>query len=157
MIRAAVDADVPVLARLMATLGYPTDDAAVAGRLARMLPDPACAILVADADGVQGVIGLRIRPEAALHKHLPLEGEVVTLVVDADASGRGLGGALLAAAEDWFRERGVEEVRISCSVRRVDSHRFYRNRGYAESVWIAEPGPDHARGKCLSLIFKKRL
>ena len=43
---------------------------------------------------------------------------------------RGVGRALLAAAETWFRERGATRIMLVSGVHRPEAHAFYRACGY---------------------------
>jgi len=51
-------------------------------------------------------------------------------VVHEDARGRGVGRALVSAAEDWARERGYTMVSVRSNVIRRDAHEFYKGLGY---------------------------
>ncbi|WP_349367642.1 GNAT family N-acetyltransferase [Salinarimonas sp.] len=53
--------------------------------------------------------------------------------VRADQRSRGIGAALIAAAEDWARSRGAAFVELTSNVARTGSHRFYARLGYAQS------------------------
>ena len=89
------------------------------------------ATLVAELDGqVVGVTNLRVvYPGEA---HLPIRyGEIAELAVAAHARRRGVGSALVAAAEAWARERGCAYTVLDYNARNVDAGRFYRDRlGY---------------------------
>jgi len=74
-----------------------------------------------------GWVGCRIIDQT----YRVIYGDVTGLVVDAACRGRGYGAELLAAAEDWFRARGVEEVVVRSGGQRHDAHRFYDREGYA--------------------------
>jgi ribosomal protein S18 acetylase RimI-like enzyme len=52
--------------------------------------------------------------------------------------GRGLGSALLVAAETVTRERGGELVEINVDGQDIDARRFYERHGYTNT----EPGQD---------------
>ena len=56
-------------------------------------------------------------------------GEVGSLVVAAPRRGAGLGFALLAAAADWSRARGLERLWIRANLARVGPHEFYEAIG----------------------------
>ena len=87
--------------------------------------------LVAALDGaVVGVADLRIADPAGAHRPLRY-GEIVELAVMADVRGRGVGSALLAAAEAWARERGCAYTVLDYNARNAEAGRFYRDRhGY---------------------------
>jgi GNAT superfamily N-acetyltransferase len=127
-VRAARIADAAQIARLSAQLGYPESDEVFAARLRQLLPLPQHAVLVA-ADAGVALLGF-----IALEHRLTLESgertEIVGLVVDADVRRRGLGHALLAAAEEWARGIGKTELMVRSNVVRTESHPFYEGAGY---------------------------
>ena len=127
-VRAARVADAVQIARLSAQLGYPESDEVFAARLRQLLPLPQHAVLVA-ADAGATPLGF-----IAVEHRLTLESgarvEIVGLVVDADARRRGVGHALLAAAEAWARGIGTPELMVRSNVVRAESHPFYEGAGY---------------------------
>lgn len=127
-VRAARVADAAQIARLSAQLGYPESDEVFAARLRQLLPLPQHAVLVA-ADARTTLLGF-----IAVEHRLTLESgarvEIVGLVVDAGARRRGVGHALLAAAEAWARGIGTTELMVRSNVLRAESHPFYEGAGY---------------------------
>jgi GNAT superfamily N-acetyltransferase len=120
-IRGARPDDAPALADLSTQLGYPSTEAQVRERL-RLLEDPERELLVAvAADGLAGFIDV---PVLRVVESDPY-GEVGGLVVGAPHRGAGLGAALLAAAADWSRVRGLERLWIRANLARVNPHEFY--------------------------------
>ena len=77
------------------------------------------------------------------------QAELVGLVVDEALRGRGIGAALVTAAEAWARERGLARLRVRSNVTREATHSFYRRLGYEEvkrqvvfRKSLGEPAPD---------------
>jgi len=127
-IRLARIDDAEAIAALSAELGYAGDATEFAERLARLLPDPGQFVCLAEAsDGVLGWI--------AAARRLILESgdsvEIVGLVVAARGRRRGIGAALVAAAERWAAGLGVSRVVVRSNVARAESHPFYLQLGYA--------------------------
>lgn len=56
--------------------------------------------------------------------------EIFGLVVDESARGQGVGRALVAAAEEWARLRGLSHVTVRSNIARDLSHPFYLREGY---------------------------
>ncbi len=56
--------------------------------------------------------------------------EVESVHVRADRRSRGIGAALLAAAEGLARDRGCYRIQLTSNVTRFDAHRFYERQGY---------------------------
>jgi GNAT superfamily N-acetyltransferase len=124
-IRGARPADAPALADLSTQLGYPSTEAQVRERL-RLLEDPERELLVADApDGLAGFVDVHVQRIVEADPY----GEVGGLVVAASHRGAGLGAALLAAAAEWSRSRGLERLWIRANLARVGPHEFYEAIG----------------------------
>ena len=112
----------------------PTPGAAVlATRLKRLL---AGADVIALLTGDPTVALLTLRPNVWYEGPVALLGE---LYVAPDLRGRGLGSALLLAAEAVTRERGGELLEINVNASDIDARRFYERHGYTNR----EPGEDH--------------
>jgi GNAT superfamily N-acetyltransferase len=86
---------------------------------------------VAEIDGI--VVGL-----ATVHAFTSIHAErevawLTTLIVGHDARHRGVGRALVAAAERWAGERGCQRLSVNTGLDRDDAHAFYGRLGYAHS------------------------
>lgn len=88
------------------------------------------AVLVAVEDGA--VVGVC---QLLLLRHFQHAGglcaELESVHVRADRRGRGIGGRLLAAAEERARARGCYRIQLTSRAVRADAHRFYEAHGYA--------------------------
>jgi len=131
VVRPAETADAAAIARLCGQLGYPSSATDVERRLAQALHGSDAAVFVADSagDGVVGWVHAR-----ALHL-LTRDAcaEIGGLVVEEGQRGRGIGGRLMAAAEDWARQQGLGTLRLRSNVIRDEAHAFYRARGFTDS------------------------
>ena len=121
--------DAAGIAELSGQLGYPASASEMSGRLSQALGDPDYVIRVAEgADGsLLGWIGAEYRFLLELGEEV----EIVGLVVRQAARRLGVGKALLAAAEDWARSRGLDSIRVRSNATRLESHPFYERMGYA--------------------------
>jgi dTDP-4-amino-4,6-dideoxy-D-galactose acyltransferase len=82
-------------------------------------------VLVAEADGAAaGYISCRMLSEGT-----GLIGLIGLIAVDAAARGRGLGGALVGAAQSWLAARGASRVRVATQGRNARAQRFYQAHG----------------------------
>jgi GNAT superfamily N-acetyltransferase len=54
---------------------------------------------------------------------------VEDLAVDPQQRSRGVGSALLKAAQDWARSAGATHLELDSGLARVDAHRFYEREG----------------------------
>ena len=141
-IRAATAADVPELARLLGVLGYPTDEGVLAARLAAFEGAGETVLVAAQRDRLLGAVTLHVTP--VLHRAGPV-GRLTALVVDAGTRGRGVGRALVMAAEERLTARGCVLIEVTSNRRRVDAHAFYERLGYAAtSLRFAKTVPDAA-------------
>lgn len=128
LIRAAVMADAPALAGLLGQLGYPTDTARAAARLAHLLDDPDAAVLVACRGAEVGGLAT-LQAHVALNRDAP--SVQLTLLVVADGlRGAGLGRELVAAAEDRARRHGADRLVLTTAAHRAGAHAFYERLGY---------------------------
>lgn len=89
-----------------------------------------------------GVATLHVMP--VVHRAGPI-GRVTSLVVAEEARGKGIGRALVRAAESRLAERGCTTVEVTSNRSRGDAHRFYESIGYERTsyrfarVLAAEP------------------
>ena len=57
-------------------------------------------------------------------------GWVYYVSVDPDQRHKGFGRAIMAAAEDWLRARGIEKLQLMVRGDNTQVHAFYRSLGY---------------------------
>lgn len=128
MVRPARRQDAPVIASLLAELGYPASDGQVDSRLSALGPDDL--VLLTD-DGL-GMIALHRVPRLA-------EGgafaRITALVVHRDGRRRGVARALLHEAEDAACRWGCSFIEVSSGRRpeRAPAHRLYAAAGFADT------------------------
>jgi GNAT superfamily N-acetyltransferase len=127
-VRAAGEADVEAITALMEQLGYPSTAEQVRARLERSAGEADYHALVAEADGaVVGFVGV-IRGWSWTSDER--WARVMSMVVNAGVRGRGVGAALLRAAEAWARAQGADSIHLTTATRRAGAHRFYERLGY---------------------------
>jgi GNAT superfamily N-acetyltransferase len=113
----------PIARELLQQLGYEVSVEKLISRFARVLVATGHYVAVAEqAEHVVGLLHVFERP--ALEK--PCEAVVQALVVDAAQRGRGIGKALMDAAEAWARARGLGSIALH--TRRAQL--FYAGLGY---------------------------
>jgi GNAT superfamily N-acetyltransferase len=141
LIRRAAISDAPELARLASLLGYPTAEAAITGRLKRLLDSPGDCLLVAEVGGgrlagwVHGFLCQLLESDYRV--------EVGGLLVDEPFRRAGVGRRLIGAIEEWAQTRGAKELSVRCRVEREEAHRFYETLGF--------------RATKTQTVFRKRL
>lgn len=130
-IRVAEKTDAAALAVLMGELGYPTRTSEMEQRLHAMSKEQNYRALVAIIDEeLCGMIGL-----CWLHsyEHNSPGGRILALVVSEKMRGKGVGRALIEAAEADFAARNVRRVALNTRFEREDAHRFYEALGYVKN------------------------
>lgn len=125
-IRPAIPDDAAPLAELATQLGYPSKPEQMAQRLA-LLPSLGSQVFVA-------LLAERVAGFVQVSPHFPFlmdcAAEVAALVVDEQWRGRGIGHALLQAAEAWARQQGYSTMHVRTNIVRERAHAFYRREGY---------------------------
>lgn len=126
--RDAHPADAAAMARLCGQLGYPAGVDAMAPRLARLAGDPNARAFVAESESeAVGLATIHLRH--MLNHEAPIA-QLTLLVVDETRRSRGVGRALVSAAEAWARERGCHRIVVTTALQRSDAHAFYERIGY---------------------------
>lgn len=128
-IRSAVAADAAAIAGLMGQLGYEASEALVVRKLAILAAQAGDNVLLAEVDGrVAGVISLHVLELFHAEGRI---GRITSLVVDAGQRGRGVGEALVAAADRFFTGQGCVRAEVTSGDHRPAAHAFYAAQGYA--------------------------
>lgn len=126
--RNATDADAPVIAELLGSLGYSVERGFVRNRLALLSSRPDESVLVAEVDGkVAGVVSTHIFP--LFHADYWI-GRVTALVVKPDVRGRGVARLLLSGAEQYAWSRQCIRVEIDSGGSHYTAPAFYERTGY---------------------------
>jgi GNAT superfamily N-acetyltransferase len=127
-IRRAQSADAPRIAVLAGQLGYPATTPEIRKRLVGIKPASQHAVFVAYSpeDGVIGWVHVSKQPLLEVE----IRAEVNGLVVAEGQRSVGAGARLLAAAEDWARQRGCKSMSVRSNVVRERAHKFYERKGY---------------------------
>jgi GNAT superfamily N-acetyltransferase len=121
------EGDADRVAELAGQLGYPSSTSQVLSRMSAVLGSADAATLVAE-DAARVVAWLHIELRRSLVSDH--EAQVMALVVDEACRSRGIGAALMKAAEEWARANAAERVRVGSRITRMDAHRFYERLGY---------------------------
>ena len=131
LLRTATRADAEAIAALFTEEGYPAGPSDIAARLGRFGP-PDGAVLVAEHEGaLLGFVAVHALPR---FEHGDSIVRILALVVDAGARERGVGRALIGAAERFGSERGAAFVELTAGHHRPDARHLYESLGYDASV-----------------------
>ena len=79
------------------------------------------------------------------------------LSIDPGHQGRGLGAALVGAAEQWCARKGCAVVEIEVVNLRTELPPFYRKLGYVEQGTRPFPDPERCRLPCHFIVMSKGL
>jgi GNAT superfamily N-acetyltransferase len=131
-VRIALPADATRVHALLLELGYApgVEDFLEQFEAHRLTDGTRVFVAVDDDAALTGVLSASVIP--LFHQPGSL-GRITALVVSSACRGRGVGTALVVAAEDWFRSRGCQRAEVTSGDARVDAHRFYRARGFASA------------------------
>lgn len=129
--RATLD-DASELGRLISPLGYPVSGGDVVAVWDAWEAEGNFALVVEGEGSLLGVITLH--RTTVLHRTRPV-GRITSLAVDASARGRGIGRALIEAAEEAMARAGCGLIEVTSHVRRDEAHRFYRHLGYERTSY----------------------
>jgi ribosomal protein S18 acetylase RimI-like enzyme len=101
-------------------------------RKALLEPTATTAILIAEADGKKlGFIHLEEEKEFFSGE---AQGYIANLAISQEAEGKGVGRALMNAAEAWAKERGYRYLTLNVFATNRRARTFYEKLGYAEDV-----------------------
>ena len=116
------------VAAVCGQLGYRAKDQAVRRRFAAIERDADHAVVVAcgPARQVVGWVHVHGKRLLELEPHVEIGG----LTVNAEHRGRGVGRALMGAAERWALGQGYATVLLRSRADREETHRFYEGVGY---------------------------
>ena len=140
VIRPAADADTEAIFALAPRLAEGVapwrDQAAARAAGRRWLADSLAAaaagdgtvLVAADADAIAGVISVR----PSRHFTGERDGYIGELVVAGHAARRGIGRALITAAEAWARDHGLENLTLHTGIFNTEARAFYASLGFAE-------------------------
>ncbi|RFU48956.1 GNAT family N-acetyltransferase [Paraburkholderia sp. DHOC27] len=129
-IRGAQPGDAKEIALLSSQFGWHASEDEVAARLDLILhrPDHRLLVYPGEAGQLLGWIHAGVNLIVSSGRY----GEVLAFVVRDGERGAGIGGALLAAAEQWIRghESHPTSIVIRCNNERTRTHAFYVRHGY---------------------------
>jgi len=130
-IRGAETGDAAALADLMTQLGYPTRASEMEMRMEAICADKNYATLVAVNDGI--VCGMIGTFTSYSYEHNSPSGRILALVVSEKMRGRGVGRALIAAAENHLAQKNIRRIAVNTRFERKEAHEFYEKVGYTRN------------------------
>lgn len=129
VVRDASPADAARLLPLLETLGYPSDEPTLRGRMQAMFDtDPSCRIIAVEVNG--HLLGFACLHETPVPHRPTAVGRITAIAVLPDARGSGAGRALVEAAEAHFVARGIVRLEVTSGDNHAPAHSFYEHIGY---------------------------
>ena len=119
--------DAAEVARLYTELGYPVTPDEMTARMSVVISSGSCQVFV--VEGTRGLLGW-VAVELRTTLETGRNAEIVGLVVDAGAHRSGIGKVLVASAEAWVRQHGLDRVMVRSNTARIASHPFYEGVGF---------------------------
>src|SRR6185369_3694823 len=115
-------------AELSGELGYPVSPEVMQQRIASLSADHVVYVACLDGEVVGWI-------DVSLTHHLQSDprAEIGGLVVSSKVRSRGIGRVLVASAEQWALERGLNSVVVRSQIAREAAHNFYLREGYART------------------------
>ncbi len=126
-IRRATTEDAAAIAPLLTELGFPSTAAEVETRLRGLIAADETVLVAVDAGEPIGVVSIHVTP--VLHRPTSV-GRITAIVVTERARGRGIGKALVAAAESHVARRGCGLIELTSNRKLTEAHAFYERLGY---------------------------
>jgi GNAT superfamily N-acetyltransferase len=127
-VRPMTEGDAEGVAALSTQLGYPSTTDQTLRRFRAIGDAPDAGVWVAETPDGAIVGWIHLFGNRLLESDPDIE--IGGLVVHEAVRGRGVGRALVEAAEAWARERGYAVVSVRSNVIRREAHEFYKGLGY---------------------------
>src|SRR5205809_7862575 len=130
-VRRAETGDAAAIAVCLAALGYATAPALVAEKLSALMGSSSDTVLVAEdpTTGIVGVVSVHLVPLFHAAGNLA---RLTALAVVPGHQRKGVGRALVAAAEAFAWQRDCRRVEVTSGDHREDADTFYRALGHAQ-------------------------
>jgi ribosomal protein S18 acetylase RimI-like enzyme len=131
-VREAAPRDSEAVSALLGELGFPTGAADIRRRLPRLRKAGEPVLVAVEEEEVLGCLAWHVTP--VLHRPAPV-GRVTMMVVAKEARRRGIGAALLEAAEKRLAAAGCGLVEVTSNIELGGAHAFYRARGFERTSY----------------------
>jgi GNAT superfamily N-acetyltransferase len=128
-VRRAKEEDADAMALLNDELGYAADAEVMRKRILAILASSADLLIVA-VDASATMAGW-LQAHSAHIIESGFRVEIVGLIVSSKFRRRGVGRALVLAAEEWAETVSAKAVVVRSNANRLESHVFYRALGYS--------------------------
>jgi ribosomal protein S18 acetylase RimI-like enzyme len=131
-VREAGPRDSEAISALLGELGFATEAAEIRRRLPRLRKAGEPLLVAVEEKQVIGCLAWHVTP--VIHRPAPV-GRVTMMVVSEKARRRGVGAALLEAAEARLAAAGCGLVEVTSNIELGGAHAFYRAQGYERTSY----------------------
>jgi ribosomal protein S18 acetylase RimI-like enzyme len=131
-VREAAARDSEAISALLGELGFPSGVADIRRRLPRLRKAGEPVLVAVEGKKAVGCLAWHVTP--VLHRPAPV-GRVTMMVVAKQARRRGVGAALLEAAEKRLAAAGCGLVEVTSNIELGGAHAFYRAQGYERTSY----------------------
>jgi ribosomal protein S18 acetylase RimI-like enzyme len=123
---------------LLDTLGYPSTEPVLRGRLQSMFDqDRSTRVIGVESGG--HIVGFACLHETPVPHRPTSVGRITAIAVLPGTRGSGAGRALVEAAEAHFKARGIARLEVTSGDNHKAAHPFYRHLGYtAQGIRFAK-------------------
>ena len=134
MIRQAAKEDTGLVAGLAAQMWTSHTAEELAAEFGRLIADGNGAVFLAcEGETAVGFAQCQLRSDYVEGTETSPVGYLEGIFVSEDHRGRGYAGKLLAACEQWARERGCREFASDCELDNTQSLAFHMRSGFTEA------------------------
>jgi N-acetylglutamate synthase-like GNAT family acetyltransferase len=127
-IRSASYKDIDQLLNLMSELGYRSEKDSIIESLTKYKRSDDYEVLVVEDEGkVLGCISLHVMKLFHLAGNA---GRITSLVVSSENRGKGIGKALVNAADQYFKSMDCVKTEVTSGGHRKEAHIFYQSEGF---------------------------
>lgn len=130
-IRDLAPSDAAKLLPLLDTLGYPSTEPVLRGRLQSMFDQDRSTRVVGAFEG-EMLVGFACLHETPVPHRVTAVGRITALAVLPDTRGSGAGRVLVEAAEAHFVAKGIARLEVTSGDNHAAAHSFYRHLGYTD-------------------------
>jgi len=127
-IREATTDHAPALAQLVTQQGYPSQPDQIVRRLAALPRGCSIVLVAASGNETVGLVQVTLKSIIVVER----SADIGVMVVGEKWRGKGIGHALLKAAETWAAERSCSTMYVRSNALRKGAHTFYRQIGYEQ-------------------------
>ena len=127
-IRSASYKEITQILKLLSELGYPSDKTTIAESLTKYKRSDDYEVLIAEHEGkVVGCISLHVMK---LFHAAGNAGRITALVISSESRGKGIGKALVNAADEYFKSMDCVKTEVTSGDHRKEAHKFYQSAGF---------------------------